>query len=167
MRWSFETNTKIFAELIGEQRPLACARINGDRLHDSLHGLACFYPVAGGVLVTAEVSGLPTSSNSCENNIFAFHIHEGNSCTGNATDPFAAVGPHYNPNNCPHPQHAGDLPPLFGNDGYAWTSFFTNRFTVNEVIGRTVIIHSRPDDFTSQPAGNSGEKIACGEIRRC
>jgi len=63
-----------------------------------------------------------------------------------------------------HPHHAGDLPPLFGNNGYALSMFLTTRFSVSEIIGRTVILHSAPDDFTSQPAGNSGVKIACGVI---
>jgi len=42
----------------------------------------------------------------------------------------------------------------------------TNRFNLSEIIGKTIIIHSSVDDFTTQPAGNSGTKIACGEIRR-
>jgi len=42
----------------------------------------------------------------------------------------------------------------------------TDRFSVDEIIGRTVVIHSDPDDFLSQPAGNAGKKIACGEIRK-
>jgi Cu-Zn family superoxide dismutase len=98
--------------------------------------------------------------------LLVHHIHEGGKCSGNENDPFADAGTHFNPYNCAHPEHAGDLPPLFGNKGYAWSSVLTNRFTVSDVIGRTVIIHSRPDDFTTQPAGNSGEKIACGVIRR-
>lgn len=72
---------------------------------------------------------------------------------------------HYNPDNCQHLYHAGDMPPLFGVDGSAVLLFLTNRFSVEEIIGRTVIIHARPDDFMTQPSGNSGEKIACGVIR--
>jgi Cu-Zn family superoxide dismutase len=41
----------------------------------------------------------------------------------------------------------------------------TDRFTLPEVIGRTLVIHSGADDFRSQPAGNAGTKIACGVIR--
>lgn len=85
---------------------------------------------------------------------------------GNQNDPFPLTGSHYNPDNCPHPYHAGDLPPLFGNRGIAWSAFLTNRFQVRDVLGKTVIIHASPDDFTSQPAGNSGKKIACGVIVR-
>ncbi|NLF57432.1 MAG: superoxide dismutase family protein, partial [Candidatus Hydrogenedens sp.] len=102
----------------------------------------------------------------CAGEVFGFHIHEGNACTGNASDPFAATGGHFNPQSCPHPQHAGDLPPLFGNNGYAWSSVLTDRFTVDAIAGRTVVIHRRPDDFTTQPSGNSGEKIACGVIKK-
>ena len=49
-------------------------------------------------------------------------------------------------------------------NGKAFSAFLTDTFTVKEVLGRAIIIHSKPDDFTSQPAGNSGEKIACGII---
>lgn len=57
------------------------------------------------------------------------------------------------------------MPPLFGSSGYAYLAFFTNRFTVPEILGRTVVIHDIPDDFTTQPAGNAGMKIACGVIQ--
>ena len=62
--------------------------------------------------------------------------------------------------------HAGDLPPLFGNHGFAFAVFLTDRFSVREVLGKTVIVHLKPDDFTTQPSGSAGEKIACGEIRK-
>jgi len=45
-------------------------------------------------------------------------------------------------------------------------SFLSERFTAEEVIGRTVIIHSKPDNFTTQPSGDSGDKIACGIIEK-
>ena len=65
-----------------------------------------------------------------------------------------------------HPYHAGDLPPLFGSGGVAVSVFLTDRFHLEDIIGKTVIIHSSPDDFTTQPSGNAGAKIACGEIKR-
>lgn len=59
---------------------------------------------------------------------------------------------------------AGDMSVLFGNNGYAFSVFLTNRFRLSDVIGKTVIIHKDPDDYITQPSGNAGEKIACGVI---
>ena len=142
----------------------AAARISGSKEFPNLHGKVSFSQTEKGVFVTAEIYGLP-EKNEFGADIFAFHIHEGGSCTGKEGDPFSDVGSHYNPKGAPHPFHAGDLPPLLGNRGYALQIFLTGRFCVSEIIGKTVIIHADPDDFTSQPSGNSGKMIACGQIR--
>ncbi len=154
-----------FAALIG-RRPQAMARVRGSQAYPFIKGNIRFYQTAYGVLVVTELGGLPMSENDCESPIFAFHIHEGEGCTGNAADPFADAGMHYNPNDCPHPYHAGDLLPLLGANCYAFSAFLTDRFSVEEVVGRTVIIHSSLDDFSTQPSGNAGAKIACGVIQR-
>lgn len=146
--------------------PTSFARICGSREYPEIHGMVRFYRTRYGTLVAAEIFGLPKKCEECKSPVFAFHIHEGEECTGNPSDPFAAAGGHYNPENCLHPYHAGDMPPLLGNDGYAFSVFLTDRFCAKEIIGRTVIIHSNPDDFMTQPSGNSGMKIACGVIQR-
>lgn len=152
-------------DLLSKQ-PTARAKITGSVYYPNISGWAIFYQVRGGVLLVVEVNGLPTGGKLCPSSVFGFHIHEGSQCTGTAADPFANTGSHYNPNHCPHPEHAGDLPPLFGNQGYAYMALFTSRFSVEEIIGRTIIIHDSPDDFKTQPSGNAGEKIACGQILR-
>lgn len=141
----------------------AAAEIRGSDEYPSIHGLVSFRQMKNGVLVTAEIYGLPENQSE-HGGVFGFHIHEGTSCSGNSDDPFADAKTHFNPGKRPHPYHAGDLPPLFGNNGFAYMSVFTNRFTVRDIIGKVIIIHSKPDDFTTQPSGNSGEKIACGKI---
>ena len=146
--------------------PQAGAVITGSSLFPTIQGYVNFYQTSHGVLITAQIYGLPDSNEPCAPNIYAFHIHEGDSCTGTAADQFADTGSHYNPHNCTHPAHAGDLPPLLSNHGQAFISFLTDRFTVNEVIGRTIMIHGGTDNFTSQPSGNSGSKIACGRITK-
>ena len=148
------------------RRPDAQADISGGRENPRLRGSVRFYQTPQGVLVLAEVSGLPDRGCRCEDNIFAFHIHSGGSCAGSADDSFSSALGHYNPERCPHPAHAGDMPPLFSNNGYALQAFLTDRFTVREIVGKTVIIHDHVDDFTSQPAGNAGERIACGVIHK-
>ena len=147
-------------------RAQAAARLTGSESYPDISGVVRFYQTHEGVIVYAEVSGLPSSDRPCQSRIFGFHIHEGTDCGGSMSDSFADAMSHYNPGNCEHPYHAGDLPPLFGNGGLALCAFLTGRFSVDEVIGRTVIIHDHPDDFTTQPSGNSGTKIACGVIRR-
>jgi Cu-Zn family superoxide dismutase len=151
--------------MIAKQKPDAEAVIRGGADHPKISGKVLFYKTPRGTLVVTEVAGLPATGENCKSGIFAMHIHEGGNCTTSAAEIFPQVGAHYNPGKCPHPQHAGDLPPLFENRGYAWSAVLTNRFSVGDVMGRTVIIHASPDDFTTQPSGNSGEKIACGVIR--
>lgn len=144
--------------------PDATAFIRGSEKYPLVKGVAQFYQQPHGVLVVVEMMGLPSNTEKCRNGIHAMHIHEGTQCSGNEIDPFADAGMHYNPEKCPHPFHAGDLPPIFENEGYALSVFYTNRFHVNEVIGKTIIIHENIDDFSTQPSGNAGAKIACGEI---
>ena len=147
------------------QRPHAVAIVKGSREFSDISGRVYFYQRKVGVIVVAEVFGLPRGNDACDNPVFGFHIHSGISCTGNVDDYFADSKGHYNPRECSHPYHAGDMPPLFGNNGYAFSAFFTDRFMVKEIIGRTIIIHSKADDFTTQPSGNSGIKMACGVIK--
>lgn len=149
-----------------KRRPVAVAEIQGSRDYPDITGRVLFYSARGGVLVRAEITGLPRGIGYCDSPIFALHIHSGNDCRGNTTDPFANSNGHFNPYSCEHPYHAGDLPPLFSADGNAVMEVLTDRFEISQVIGKTLIIHSRLDDFTSQPSGNAGEKIACGIIMK-
>ena len=140
--------------------PDAVVQIQGGMETPQLTGGVGFYQENGCVLIEARFSGLPMES---ETGFFGFHIHQGESCSGMD---FSGTGSHYNPMEQAHPKHAGDLPPLLACGGNAYLSVKTDRFSVNEIIGRTVVIHSGPDDFHSQPAGNAGRKIACGVIRK-
>lgn len=147
-----------------KREPDAYAFMRGGRAYSQIRGAVLFYQTVRGVLVAADITGLPTARGKCDLPILGFHIHEGASCSNNGTEPFPETLSHYNPQNCPHPYHAGDLPPLFVSRGSAFAVFLTSRFSVCEILGKTVVIHSSPDDFTTQPSGNSGTKIACGEI---
>lgn len=136
----------------------AVAHIKGGEDAPYLSGKVEFYQRNGYVWVISDISGLPENNTG----FFALHIHEGTSCRG---EDFPETGNHYNPTSAPHPMHAGDLPPLLSCDGKAYMAVKTNRFTVDDIIDRTVIIHSDADDFTTQPSGNAGFKIACGVIK--
>lgn len=136
----------------------AVALVCGGKERPHLHGTVKFFSRRDGTLVTAEICGLPES----ETGFFAFHIHEGGDCGGEG---FSDTKGHYNPCNRDHPRHAGDLPPLLSCSGRAELTVLTNRFSVCDIVGKTVVIHDQADDFHTQPSGNAGAKIACGVIR--
>lgn len=148
----------------------ATANIKGGPLAPSINGVVYFMDVPGGTQVCAMINGLPpykpATANSQPVGPHGFHIHQfGNCAVGNPKDPFKAAGEHWNPTNQPHGNHAGDFPVLFSNNGRAMMCFFTDKFKVQDVIGKAVVIHESPDDYRTQPAGNSGRRLACGVIR--
>lgn len=139
------------------KNPVAYAKFIGSGNAVGLSGYVRFYQSSAGVLVEVSAIGLPDNQVG----MYGFHIHEGNACSG--TD-FSDTGVHFNPNFLPHPRHAGDLPPLLSCNGRVYMKVLTDRFSIRDILGRTVVIHSKPDDFRSQPSGDSGDKIACGVI---
>ena len=118
------------------------------------------------VMVKAVVTGLAPGSEH------GFHVHEKGDCS--APDAMSAGG-HFNPEGRPHgstasqDHHAGDIPNLKADaNGTARAEFMLHGMSVGTgkdgVIGRAVVVHKDPDDYKSQPAGNSGARIACGVI---
>lgn len=138
-------------------RPSAFARLKGSADASGLSGMVKFYQQPGGVVVEVHVFGLPYNGSG----MYGLHIHEGAACSGPG---FSATGGHYNPAGLPHPRHAGDLPSLLSCGGRAYMAVMTDRFSIPDVLGRTIVVHGMSDDFKSQPSGDSGEKIACGVI---
>lgn len=140
------------------KQPDAVASVKGKGDSSDICGEVRFYQKKCAVLVVAQISGLPKNGAG----FFGFHVHEGDSCKGNA---FEQTGGHLNPTDAPHPKHMGDLPPLLSCSGSAYMQVKTDRFHVRDIIGKTVVIHGGTDDFRSQPSGDAGAKIACGVIR--
>ena len=130
----------------------AKANIKGGKKYPKINGLVTFRETKNGVFVTAKINGLPQSNNHCSSRFFGFHIHEGTSCTGNASDEFANAKLHLTLTDCPHPFHSGDLPPLIENNGYAYMRVLISKFKIKDILGKVVIIHDSPDDFTTQPS---------------
>lgn len=155
--------TSLFLSLLSQGAPDAVAVLKGNAMHEDINGIVQFYALPeSGILIAVEISDLPDGRDGDTPAFFAFHIHETGDCSGN----FETTGAHYNPDNVPHPEHAGDLPPLLSNDGYVWTVLYDSFLTLPMILNRSVVIHQNPDDFMTQPSGNAGEKIACGVITR-
>lgn len=139
--------------------PCCKATVHGSEMFPDICGTVSFFSAYGGTLAVTEISGLPSADG-----VYAMHIHNGKECTGSQS-PFSDTGSHLNPADTTHPFHMGDLPAIFSNGGYSWSAVYTSRFRPSQIIGHTVVIHESPDDYRTQLSGNSGSKIACGEIR--
>lgn len=124
-----------------------------------------FVQEGSGLRVRARLSGLKP------NQAHGFHVHEKGDCS--APDATSAGG-HFNPTAQPHgPQgaahHGGDMPALTADAaGAVDTTFVITGVTLGsgpgDLLGKSVIVHAQPDDYTTQPTGNSGGRIACGVI---
>ena len=131
-------------------------------------GTVTFTALDHGVRVAGEVRGLVPGSEH------GFHIHEKGDCGDNGN----ASGGHFNPTGGTHGKfgapgsHAGELPSLRADSsGVARFSLEDHSISLtpgaaNSVIGRALVVHRDPDDFTTQPAGNSGPRIACSVIAK-
>lgn len=131
-------------------------------------GRLVLVPMGDGVHLTGEVGGLQPGS------LHGFHIHEKGDCS--AADASSAGG-HFNPTGKPHGRsghgahHAGDADNLVADaNGVAKVDAHVAGVSLgsgaaNDVAGRAVIVHAAADDYSSQPAGNAGARVACGVIR--
>lgn len=137
------------------------------RSGSSTKGMVNFVWQGNDVLVTGNFSGLKPNAEH------GFHVHEKGDCS--AADATSAGG-HFNPDTKPHgvpgsgANHAGDMPNIKSDaNGNAVYSAKLGGFAVNNgptgILGKSVVIHRDPDDYKSQPAGNSGPRIACGLIK--
>jgi len=146
-----------------QRPPVACAHISGSSEIHSLIGDVYVYPFLEGSLLVADVEGIPFSG------FYGFHIHQHGPCiAGEGYTGFHDVGGHYTTTeNAPHPYHAGDLPVLMAYYGHAFMIVYTDRFKPDEILGRAMIIHEWPDDFRTQPTGDSGQPIGCGTFYPC
>ncbi len=136
----------------------------------TVRGAAVFSELGSRVTLQLYVTDAPPGTH-------AVHLHDVGDCSA---EDGSSAGGHWNPGGQPHGQwgsgehHLGDIGNLeVGPDGTGTLRLTTDRWavsgdgsTANDVVGRAVVVHSSADDFTSQPAGNAGARIACGVVRR-
>jgi Cu-Zn family superoxide dismutase len=129
-------------------------------------GTVRFVQVSDGVMVSGRITGLRPGKEH------GFHVHEAADCSGDAM----GTKGHFNPDGSPHGKlnsgshHAGDLPALVADaNGVADFNAKVAKLTVvpgpSSVVGRGLIVHRDPDDYTAQPTGNAGPRPGCGVIR--
>lgn len=131
-------------------------------------GTVTFTKFAHGILIHGELDGLKPGWHG-------LHIHENGACTPN----FAAAGGHFAAAGAKHgleadSMHIGDLPNIWvAESGKTGFQFVTHLVSLDDSAGSllkqggtSVVVHAQPDDYTGQPSGNSGDRIACGVIKK-
>jgi Cu-Zn family superoxide dismutase len=132
-------------------------------------GTATFRDAAGGVIVNVEVKAMSPG-------LHAVHVHAVGKCEGPA---FTSAGGHFNPGQrkhglkSPDGPHAGDLPNMYvAKDGSGRFEALTDQITLKagerssvfDSDGSALVIHAGVDDYTTDPTGNAGDRVACGVI---
>lgn len=147
--------------------PIAVADL-GPTQGSSVSGTATFVERSGKLMVDGRFKGLTPGQHG-------IHIHEKGDCS--APDAMSAGG-HYNPTDEPHgapdsaKRHGGDFGNLTADANGDATLNVTldsgrigiGKLAANTIAGKALVIHADPDDLSSQPAGNSGKRVACGVI---
>lgn len=147
--------------------PLKAVAVLHPTAGNKVTGTVTFTEEADGVKVRAEISGLTPGNHG-------FHVHEFGDCS--AADATSA-GAHFNPTNQPHAgpdspeRHVGDMGNIQADaSGKATLEYVDHQISLTNDqrsgIGRSVVVHAKPDDLKSQPAGDSGARVACGVIGR-
>lgn len=131
-------------------------------------GRLTLVPMGNGVHIRGELGGLAPGSTH------GFHVHANGDCS--AADASSAGG-HFNPGATPHgraeagPHHAGDIDNLVADgNGVAHVDAHVAAVGLGgdprtDILGRALVVHAAPDDYRSQPSGNSGARIACGVLQ--
>lgn len=131
-------------------------------------GALSLVPDGSAVVVTGLVTGLAPDS------VHGFHVHEKGDCS---SPDFKSAGDHFNPTSENHgdpgspPHHLGDVPNITANgEGRADVNARIEGVTLgdggaHDLVGKAFVVHAKPDDYKTQPSGDSGDRIACGVVQ--
>ena len=171
-RHAAAVSVRLAAAVLGTAVAVGAAHAAGAELRDAggnVVATAELRPTGAGVWIRLEATALPAG-------VHGFHIHETGACT---PPDFTSAGGHFDPAGTEHGfevemgPHAGDMPNLHVPASGALTVEVVNPMvvldaghprTLLDADGSALVIHDGADDYTSQPAGNAGSRIACGVI---
>jgi Cu-Zn family superoxide dismutase len=147
--------------------PTATAKLEPTR-GNAAAGMVTFRQAGERTLMQVRIEGLKPGQEH------GFHVHEKGDCSSGDG---MSTGGHFNPKGKPHgkhedmERHAGDLPSLKADaNGRVDQQFSLSGLSIGggdtDIVGRGLIVHAMPDDYKTQPTGNSGARIACALIVR-
>ena len=137
------------------------AIMRGGSKNPDINGMVTFGRTERGVLITAEIYGL---SDKFPGEVYPFCIWDGSCMSLDKDGEFCNGDGYFNPEKLAPPMRAGDLPPLISCKGYAYMQVVTNRFSIEDIIGKSVIIHSPSNQAFPEETSDDLKKIACGII---
>ena len=146
--------------------PSATAQLEATR-GNHVTGTVHFIQMGDQMQIRSDILGLAPHSEH------GFHVHEKGDCSSGDGN---SAGGHFNPHKTPHgmamgaEHHTGDLPSIRANaQGVAHIDVKIGGVRVgsgmDDIVGRGLIVHRDPDDFTTQPTGNAGPRLACAVIQ--
>jgi len=167
LRWT--TSLVLFGTLAHAATDPATVEVEFRDAKNQSVGEATLRDTPNGVLISLSLHGLPPGAHG-------FHVH----AVGKCETPFDSAGGHFNPSTKSHGfenargPHAGDLPNLIvAADGTVQAEVIAGGVTLQtgpgallDADGAALVVHSGPDDYTTDPAGNSGSRIACAVVQR-
>ncbi|WP_124980669.1 superoxide dismutase family protein [Nonlabens xiamenensis] len=149
--------------MIGKELTVTLSAKSGS----SANGVIEFMQTEEGVVMEADLSGLEPGPH-------AIHIHQNGDCSA---EDGSSAGGHWDPTSEAHGKwgdemhHSGDIGNLEADEeGNATLTFSTDKWCIScdddmkNIVGKGVIVHAKADDFTSQPSGAAGARVACGVI---
>jgi Cu-Zn family superoxide dismutase len=154
----------VFGQSMSDQQTVKAVAVLQPTAGNKVAGIVTFTKVPDGIKVVADIEGLTPGPHG-------FHVHQYGDCTAANAD---SAGGHFNPEGMPHgglmaeKRHVGDLGNITADkDGKVHIELTDNLLSFegrDSIIGRGLIVHAMADDLVSQPAGNSGPRVACGVI---
>lgn len=144
---------EIMPNIFQSLSPEATAKIKGNENFENIDGMVYFFNYLNGTLIVYNIDNLPFSNAECASNFLGTTINEN-----------AIERKHFSKNNCPHPAHTGDLPNLYSSNGKGLSINYIDKFKVNEIIDKFVILYLYPDNYSISFEELDNPIIATGKI---
>lgn len=149
-------------------RPYGIAVITGSPEYPDILGKVLLYNTPFGVLMCCDMTGLPYNKRNCGAGVFGLKLHRGMQrcfeCGGFFEN--ENIDNQAFPNFLASSDNTVEMPDIYENMGYAFLSYLTTKFCIEDVMGGTIVVYQNSADNSKSPDTYSDKRIACGDIKR-